>query len=450
MRKLLSISVIVFYIFFINSLDALAERVIVIGAGPSGIEAARALKDKGYDVIILEQAPEVGGKVKTVVYEGRPYEIGAVITAPDYKLVLKIANEVNATLVPTPESITCDLAGHEEAMLEWSNGQYGMMKYLKMPKDFAKFAAYVKWHSDFFEPGFEHTPTAMNTTFEEFMTSSRMQSVLEAFRPVMVGCGYGYAESMPAAYWMKLMKTFGYQYSMSFFSSAPFYQGFRDGWQKLWKDYVALKNLNVQLNTTVTSIKRAPSEGGVVTVKTNRGNMTADRVILTVPHLAPDFLDLNHQEHTLFSYVRTLPYKVTLAKIDGLPQKHHIWLRKNSYMVDKDGMSNDGKPVLISSNQDTNVYQIYQFTEQGKSSANLQSILIDTVNKMGGTIVEIISEDTFTYFPHFSVEAFKLKLAQQFDQIQGRGGVYYTGALPNFETVELSAQHAEKLVRDHF
>src|SRR5215211_2528777 len=46
---------------------------VVIGAGPNGLVAANVLADAGWDVLVLEAAPEPGGAVRT-----------AEITAPGF------------------------------------------------------------------------------------------------------------------------------------------------------------------------------------------------------------------------------------------------------------------------------------------------------------------------------------------------------------------------------
>ena len=40
-----------------------AERVLVVGAGPAGLEAARALGERGYEVVLAEKSRETGGRV---------------------------------------------------------------------------------------------------------------------------------------------------------------------------------------------------------------------------------------------------------------------------------------------------------------------------------------------------------------------------------------------------
>ncbi|WP_374384522.1 FAD-dependent oxidoreductase [Dongia sp.] len=43
--------------------DAPADRVLIVGAGPAGLEAARVLAARGYDVALAEKAREAGGRV---------------------------------------------------------------------------------------------------------------------------------------------------------------------------------------------------------------------------------------------------------------------------------------------------------------------------------------------------------------------------------------------------
>ncbi|CAI9111778.1 OLC1v1012093C2 [Oldenlandia corymbosa var. corymbosa] len=42
--------------------NVVSKRVCVIGAGPSGLVAARELRKEGHDVVVLEQKPDIGGQ----------------------------------------------------------------------------------------------------------------------------------------------------------------------------------------------------------------------------------------------------------------------------------------------------------------------------------------------------------------------------------------------------
>ena len=56
-----------------------------------GLTAALTLKKQGYtNVTVFEANPDVGGKVKTVLHEGRPYEMGAIWLDKPYATILAL------------------------------------------------------------------------------------------------------------------------------------------------------------------------------------------------------------------------------------------------------------------------------------------------------------------------------------------------------------------------
>lgn len=71
-----------------------AQRVIVVGGGVSGIAAAYRLKQRGYDVTVLEKNGYVGGKARTVSLNGYIVDEGASVLPSKYVNVLAIAREL--------------------------------------------------------------------------------------------------------------------------------------------------------------------------------------------------------------------------------------------------------------------------------------------------------------------------------------------------------------------
>jgi protoporphyrinogen oxidase len=65
------------------------ETIYVIGAGVSGLIAAYELEQEGYHPIVIEQSGEVGGRVKTVVENGYPLDLGFQVLLTAYPLVNK-------------------------------------------------------------------------------------------------------------------------------------------------------------------------------------------------------------------------------------------------------------------------------------------------------------------------------------------------------------------------
>ncbi|MEP3046976.1 MAG: FAD-dependent oxidoreductase [Roseibium sp.] len=78
--------------------------VIVIGAGLSGLAAARYLADLDYSVVVLEANNAMGGRIKTDWQLGAPFEVGAGwIHGPDKNPISKLAKAINAQTFVTAD-----------------------------------------------------------------------------------------------------------------------------------------------------------------------------------------------------------------------------------------------------------------------------------------------------------------------------------------------------------
>jgi monoamine oxidase len=69
------------------------ERVAVVGAGIAGTAAARALRDAGHDVVLVEARSDLGGRIRAAGGTGWPHpaELGALWLAADHDDVLRDA-----------------------------------------------------------------------------------------------------------------------------------------------------------------------------------------------------------------------------------------------------------------------------------------------------------------------------------------------------------------------
>lgn len=83
-------------------IDGGRQRVLVIGAGISGLAAARTLQDAGVEVVVLEAKDRIGGRIYTTRIDGESYEMGASWIHGDRKNpVAAILQEQGVSLVRT-------------------------------------------------------------------------------------------------------------------------------------------------------------------------------------------------------------------------------------------------------------------------------------------------------------------------------------------------------------
>lgn len=71
-----------------------AQRAIVVGAGVAGLAAARRLRQRGFDVTVLESAPTVGGRLSTLEKDGYRIDLAASMMLGSYRRTAQVVDEL--------------------------------------------------------------------------------------------------------------------------------------------------------------------------------------------------------------------------------------------------------------------------------------------------------------------------------------------------------------------
>lgn len=305
-------------------------RIAIIGGGPSGLTAALTLKKLGYTkVTVFEANADVGGKVKTVVHDGRPYEMGAIWFDKPYATVLSLMKEYGIRSEPCELPLILE-QGRRYTQVEYAREKFGLAGFSLAILQFLR-AAYTRYAGTA-EQGFAHVDRALHREFDRFTRDydrthlAKIGPVVEVLRPFLVGCGYGYFETTPAMYYFKLAPWIVQRSTLAQLTGAPLVHRVADGWQSMWR-VIAADLPDVRVATPVTRVER--SGDGVAGIQISAGGITEvfDRLIVTPnPDVANAFMDFTAIEQNLFARVRYLRLAVTLMTGGNLP---HAFLKDN-------------------------------------------------------------------------------------------------------------------------
>ena len=233
------------------------ETVIVVGAGISGIGAAKRLRFKGYRVIVLEARQRIGGRIWTDRSLGVPFDLGAswihgIKGNPIYKLARKHKLELFPTDFNAGQLYVGGkpLTGDQWTQIDWKLSRITQKANRRMVK-----AGIEESVADAIDPLLNELPDDITGRGVRYMIASMI--------------GNEYAEDLDGL-------------SLRYIEEGSEFPGdhvlFRNGYADI-TDKLA-EGLDIRTGHVVQSIEHG---SGGVTVQTTRGPVQGDRVIVTLP-----------------------------------------------------------------------------------------------------------------------------------------------------------------------
>ncbi|GAA3806145.1 hypothetical protein GCM10022403_045190 [Streptomyces coacervatus] len=407
------------------------RAVVVVGAGPSGLAAARELERAGHRVTVLEEQETVAGKCRSVRIDGRAYDLGGHICTNRYERTAELMAELDVETERTSRYRVLDAEGRATAQpMAFLRGDAFPRYRALREREFPRIA----------EPGLAHSARALAAPVTHWLAEHGLQSMAESFGTGYTAAGYGYLDDdVPALYFVKYAEMTG------LLSDPPELLGHAGaftvvgGFDTLWRR-VAEELKDVRLGVRVLSVER---HTGGVRVHTDSGPVDADDLVLAVPldRILP-LLDATEDERDLAGRIRSNAYHTTLATASGLPENAF-------YFLDRHTATRDASGHCVSYHHrypDSDVRTFYSYGRPEDVTARLR----DDVAELGGRLEEVHLHRQWAFMPHFGSADLADGVLDRLDALQGRGRTYYVGGLPAFELIECTIAHAQELARRHF
>ncbi|KAL4198207.1 hypothetical protein AMTRI_Chr03g44740 [Amborella trichopoda] len=436
----------------------LSTRICIVGAGPSGLSAAYALANIGYeDITVYEKYHTVGGMCESVDIEGRIYDLGGQVLAMNSAPVLSnLAKEFGCEFE--------EMDSHKLALIDDTTGHY---EDLKVAEDYVSIISLtLKLQDEAKASGKLGVHAVSNLAPDpilDFLSLHGLHSVPKSVAYGYTASGYGFTQDMPYAYLHEFTRT----------SMAGKIRRFNGGYMSLWQKLSTSLPYRVLCNSEVVGIERLDDKVRVRVLF--RGDeeelekmMEFDKIIVSgafpfrygrtyrapVPAtstvMEPEVMDLNDLERELFCKVHTIDYYTTVLKIKGF---EHIPAGFYYFGKFMEHPATIGNPVAMQKFYgDTDIFLFWSYgNSTNVKGESVLKLSIDVVKSMGGEVQRVVLQRRFKYFPHVTSEEMKDGFYDKWEsELQGSRNTYYVCGLGAFELTERNASYAMALVRRHF
>jgi len=227
------------------------NKIIVVGAGISGLAAAKDLQAKGYNVTVLEATDKIGGRIDTDNSLGIPFEKGASwIHTP-------IGNPLTDLIKQTQSNIK--VTDFDDTVAYYNDGtKIKSSDYWNAKKMFYKQHEQIEMYGEKNE--------SYADVISKYFESMKDDDLQKFFIANYVTFDTGETD----------------KFSSTLYNYGEEYEGIdaviTNGYEKI-PQYLA-KNLTIQFNTKVHAIDYSSDK---ILLNTSNGNYKADKVIVTVP-----------------------------------------------------------------------------------------------------------------------------------------------------------------------
>ena len=447
------------------------EKICIIGAGPAGLSAAMYLEQKGYtNYTILEKSDHVGGKCHSPLYNGRRYEMGAIMGVPSYYAIHDV--EEFCSITHDGPKLNRNYKDKNGRVIEPFNPKKNLLKIprlLKTKKQLKKFGELletkykgydVNGHRGVAEgryDGFSAAPGRepvagenpnlkdLALPFRDFCKLNGVELVQDIWIGPYTSFGYGYFDEIPAGY---VIKYLDFQTCMNFVKINLW--TWKDGTQSIWEHLDAKLKNHARLNSAITRVER---RGGKVYVTVNGEAEEYDKIIVTAPlQFMPEYFDATEKETELFSKIEYERYDV--LAVETKPEDHP----EISYYV-FDNMVPERRGHLMvyyrrwrdTKDQVITTYALRNHKDQPEIPyEDCKKTVLDDLKVMKNPASNVIKEQSWYYFPHVFTKDYAAGWYDKVEAMQGQLGTYYAGEVMSFGDMDETCEYSRELVERFF
>ena len=457
-------------------------RICIIGGGPAGLSAGMYLEKKGYEnYTILERQDRLGGKSWSPHFNGRRYEMGAIMGAPSYYAVHDVEEFCGITHDgPQLSRKYKDQKGHIIEPFDPKKNPLKIPRLLKMKKQVKKFGELLETkykgydlngHRGVAEGRYEgcsqqnadrepvsgENPNLKDLAlpFSEFCRINGVELVQDIWVGPFTSFGYGYFDEIPAAY---VLKYLDFQTCMNFIKINLW--TWKEGTQYIWEQLNEHLKNPARLNSAIEKVER---KDGKVYVTVNGEVEEYDKIIVTAPLYIPDkradgqvgmvdYFDTREDERELFSKIDYERYDVMAIETT---KKHHPEI--SYYVFDNMKRERIGHLMVYyrrwkdSVDQVITTYALRKHKDMPEVPYDVcKTRVLKDLWTMKNPAKKLVNEWSVYYFPHVFSEDYAAGWYDKVEGMQGKYDTFYAGEIMSFGDMDETAEYSRELVERFF
>ena len=412
-------------------------KIAIVGGGLSGLVLAEGLQERGYQkVTLFEQDTRLGGKINSINYRGKSYELGAIFGLPTYGYLKKFMNQYNIKADgPKLSRTNYNACGEKIRPIPGDDIQNFVEELRRLPLILEEYKSLKEFHLGSIEP-------MLMEPFSKWCDHHKLSVLKTVYTHYFTIFGLGSVDEVPAVYVLRIIS---FEHLMSFMD-IPQFTTWQQGASTLIQVFEK-KIKDLRLGQKVTDICRAPQ--GNLLIKTSYEQETFDKVILAAPleqftHLS--FWDeetkfflkqIKYQKFNVYAFLIDGELKGCGSILDNLSEdrRGHILLWDARWSTKE-----PGEQLVI----------LYAYSPPENALLTPLQYIKDDLAQLGIPKARLYQARRWQHCPYVDSTILNQGFYKKMESLQGKHNLYLSGEIMNMLSIENAIKNSKHLLERFF
>lgn len=410
-------------------------RIAIIGGGLTGLVTGAELKKKGYrDVTVFEKEGQLGGKLHTIKYKGRAYELGANFGLPSQKTLKALMKRYHIKPDgPQLARVNYDANGQETSQIPKEKLGDFIKELEALPVAIAQYPSL----NNTFLHGIEDE---LAMPFSKWCDVHGFDVLKTVFIHYFTIFGLGDIEKVPALYVLKILN---YDNLMSFME-LPEFITWNEGVETL-VNALAQDIPHIKLNQPVEYIDVLED---AICVHTKYEQLHYDHVVIAAPlecfsyvfsedlDLKKDIESIRYQHFNVYAFTGKNITKACICLLENLRASRN----GHTVIFDSRWETPDGDGMVI----------VYAYSPPDHSKVTAIQMIKEDLMAFGISDLRFYQGMHWKHCPYVDTDTIQGQFYDKLHHLQGKHSLYYAGEIMSTLSMENSIKYAQNLVNTYF